>query len=259
MIPVSFGLIYSISLTPIPKLAVTFRLRRDGSVTSSKKYIRIYRDWDSASQVVFALETSRGQGEYTQTIYISQAFALAQSLWLVSADDVALPKITRASYLNLGEGGTFQMDITQGDSNSGDPATVEALVKVDGGLANREVLIVEKPSDGNWRIAGYGTTVDGGLSIPLKVTDGERYAIGLDDWGIAFQAGLPVAVGRTIRPSTYTGWLFRITEAGTLPLTEPTWWAAEGDNAPRQLGTARAVAVRYYAPIAHGPFPVTLT
>ena len=259
MIPVFFGPVYNIALTPIPKVTITFRLRRDGSVTPSKKYVRIYRDWDSANKVVFALETKSGDGEYTAPIQVGQAFVQAQGLWLVSGDDEALPKITRASYLSFDEGGTFLLDITQGDSSSGDEATVDAVVKLDGDLANREVLIVERPSDGAWRVAGYGTTVDGRLSIPLKVTDGECYAMGMDDWGIAFKPGLAVTVGRTIRPSAYVGWLYRITEAGTLPAAEPAWWIAEGDNASRQIGTARAIAVRYYAPLAHGPFPVTPT
>jgi len=46
--------------------------------------------------------------------------------------------------------------------------------------------------------------------------------------------------------------------AGTLPATEPEWWPIDGDNTPRDLGTARAVAVRYYRPLAHGPVPVEM-
>ncbi|MNC60091.1 hypothetical protein D3C75_1099470 [compost metagenome] len=94
--------------------------------------------------------------------------------------------------------------------------------------------------------------------MDLRVTDGLIYAIALDDYGYAYQPNLAVAVGDTIRPSIYTGWLYRITEAGTLPVTEPEWWPIDGDNAPRALGTARAVAVRYYRPLAHGPVPVEM-
>lgn len=259
MVPVAFGPVCNIALPLIPKVSVTFRLLRDGSVTPSKKSIRIYRDWNTTNQVVFAVETKTGDGEYTPTLLFGQEFVQAQGQWLVSGDDEALPKITRASYLNFDEGGTYLMDISQGDSSAGDLATVDAVVRLNGNLANREVLVVERPSDGAWRVAGYGTTVDGRLSIPLKVLDGDCFAIGVDDWGIGFTPGLAVAVGRTIRPSAFFGWLYRITEAGALPADEPTWWIAEGDNASRQLGTARAIAVRYYAPLAHGPFPVEMT
>lgn len=64
-----------------------------------------------------------------------------------------------------------------------------------------------------------------------------------------------VAVGDVIRPSTFAGWLYRITEAGSLPASEPDWW--DGNTAgPQDLGSARAEVVRYHRPLAHGPVPV---
>ncbi|MGE6790897.1 hypothetical protein ACQKFS_02590 [Pseudomonas guineae] len=160
----------------------------------------------------------------------------------------------------MAESGTLTFNITNGEGggNPGTPGVVQARVRIDGALASREVVLVEKPSDGQWRMAGYGPTSGGEGTIDVRVTDGSLYAIGLDDWGKVFTADLVVTAGQTIRPSQYGGWLYRITEPGTLPATEPQWWAAEGDNAPRLLGTARAIAVRYYQPLAHGPVPVEI-
>ena len=74
----------------------------------------------------------------------------------------------------------------------------------------------------------------------------------LDDFGIPFSPGLAVEVGRRIRPSVFTGVLYQITEPGVLPATEPAWWPITSEGS-RELGTARAEAVRYYRPLAHGP------
>ncbi|WP_339079617.1 hypothetical protein [Pseudomonas sp. TMP9] len=183
----------------------------------------------------------------------------SQDWFLIGLDDAPPPRV-RAAYLTLTESGTYTFNITSGEGGGtpGTPAVVQARVRVDGLLASREVVLVEKPSDGQWRMAGYGPTPDGEGTIDVRVTDGSLYALGVDDWGTAFTADLAVTAGQTIRPSQYSGWLYRITEPGTLPATEPQWWAAEGDNVPRLLGTARAIAVRYYQPLAHGPVPVEI-
>ena len=90
----------------------------------------------------------------------------------------------------------------------------------------------------------------------MRTLGGRAFVIGVDDFGSEFAPGLAVEPGYRVRPTQFAGWLYQVTEAGTLPASEPVWWPAEGDNAPRQLGTARAVAVRYYQPLAHGPVPV---
>jgi hypothetical protein len=242
--------------TPPPRVNIQFRFLREGEVTSTEKFLRLYRGWDSLSflALVFWAES----GEYSQTVDVD--LATLQSLeWLAFGRDDAAPRKVRAAYLALSEGGTYTFNITSGEGGAGgEAATLEAVVRVDGALADREVVVIEKPSSGQWRLAGYGPTPGGDGTIDVKVTDGQCYALGMDDWGVAFQANLAVTAGQTIRPNDYTGWLYRITEAGVLPSAEPEWWAAEGDNATRPLGTARAVAVRYYRPLAHGPIPVEM-
>lgn len=243
-----------------PKINLRFRLLREGEVTGTVKILRIYRSWGSISKLCMVFWAEEGAGEFTQTCSVDKATLLAQGEWLACGIDDLAPRKTRAVYLSLTESGTYTFNITSGDGGgvTGDPATLPASVKVGGVPASREVVVIEKPSDGQWRLAGYGPTPGGAGSIDVRVTDGSLYAIGLDDWGTVFTADLVVTVDQTIRPSLFTGWLYRITEAGTLPAAEPEWWPAEGDNASRLLGTARAIAVRYYQPLAHGPLPVEL-
>lgn len=243
-----------------PSVIARFRLLREGEVTSTVKFLRVFRSLDTLDQLALVFWAEEGDGQYTQFCRIDLATLLAQGEWIAVGVDDAPPHKVRMAYLSLAEGGTFTFNITSGvgGGDPGTPAVVQARVRLEGQLASREVVLVEKPSDGQWRMAGFGPTPGGDGSIDVRVTDGCLYAIGLDDWGAVFTADLVVTVGQTIRPSQYTGWLYRITEAGTLPTAEPEWWAAEGDNAPRLLGTARAVAVRYYQPLAHGPVPVEI-
>lgn len=142
-------------------------------------------------------------------------------------------------------------DGTSGGVEMGDPASASALVRVDKLPAERELVAIEKTSTGLWRVAGNQVLQAGELS--MQVTGGQVFAVGLDDFGSAFQEGLTVVEGMRIRPSSMQGWLYIVTQDGTLPAAEPVWWAEEGENPPRLVGTARLQAVRYYQPIAHGP------
>lgn len=241
-----------------PRAAIRFRLLRDGEVTPGPKTVRIYRAWQSVTKLDLVFQTE--DGEFTAMQHLDLAALLAQGEWLVAGDDPAPPRRTRASYMTLPASGTYTYNITSGEGGQqGDLAEVSALVRVERLPANREIVLVERPADGEWRMAGYGPTPGGSGDIDVRVVGGDVYAIGVDDYGVVFAPDLAVLVGQRIRPTTYAGWLYQITEAGTLPATEPVWWPAEGENAPRQLGTARAVAVRYYRPLAHGPITVEYT
>ncbi len=238
-----------------PRITLQFRVLRDGEVTAGVKRLRVYRDWDSVGQLAMVFETR--DDEYTNAWSLDLATILAQPEWLVAGQDAAPPRRTRALYLSFTGSALLTYDITSGDGGVvGDPAELSALVRVDRIPSDRQVVVVERPADGEWRLAGYGPTPGGEGAISVRVTGGEVFALGLDDWGIEFAAGLSVSVGQRIRPTQYRGWLYEVTEAGVLPAVEPEWWAAVGDNASRPLGTGRAIAVRYFQPIGHGPLPV---
>lgn len=237
-----------------PRAVLRFRLLRDADVTAGEKFLRLYRGRDSFGQLCLVFRT---EGEFTQSASVDLATLIDQGEWLVAGFDPALPRRTRASYMTFAASGTYTFNITSGDGGqAGDPAQVEARVRVERVPASREVVLVERPIDGEWRIAGYGPTPGGAGEIDLRVVGGDVYALAVDDYGVQFVADLAVQVGQRIRPTQYTGWVYEITQAGQLPSVEPAWWAAVGENPSQPLGTARAVARRYFQPIALGPGPV---
>lgn len=239
-----------------PRVFLQFRLLRDGEVTTGEKFLRFYPDWDRLGAAALVFWAEPGEGEYTSVSRIDLA-TLQTTEWLVIARDDQLPRRVRAAYLSLAEGGTYIFNITSGEGGqAGDPAQVEARVRVERLPLSREVVMLERPADGEWRLAGYGPTPGGSGEIDLRVVGGDVYAVAVDDYGVRFVADLAVQVGQRIRPTQYSGWVYEITQAGQLPSAEPEWWAAVGENPSRPLGTARAVARRYFQPIAHGPVPV---
>lgn len=172
-------------------------------------------------------------------------------------NDYSAPNAVAIRSINIGQDLVLNIDLNDGAGGGGstestDLATAPVVIRVNKQPAVREVLAVEKRTDGTWRFAG-STLISKTGDLELQVTGGEVYAIGVDDFGIPYQAGLDLELGQTVRPTLFQGWLYECTEVGQLPGTEPTWWSEEGENPPRLVGTARLQAVRYYQPIAHGP------
>lgn len=242
--------------TPIFEL-IGFRVLRDGAVTPGRKYVRMSRNINAASRADAGLEAL--DGELTPQLRIPLQVLTDQPNWLVIVEDTTPPARAFAQTLEIVAAGVYTINISTGSGGEAtDPALVDASVRVDRLPAVREVVVIERPATGEWRIAGRGQTDAAGLaSIDLAVTGGRVFAMAVDDYGVAFSPGLVVTVGQRIRPSVFAGVLYEITEAGTLPATEPVWWPITVEDS-RELGTGRAVARRYYRPLAHGPFPVEL-
>lgn len=228
---------------------VTMQLTRDGEQTAAMKVAR-FLDRTMLTQAAFV------------TAYASTQMFLASAVdagWLVVAVDETPAARAAASFVQIDSDVTIVLDLNDGSGGGGgEPATLAALARVEKLPAQRDVVVVERAVDGAWRVVGSGVTdVAGSVQLDLRVTASARvYAMATDDYGIPFQADLTVQVGQRIRPTQYSGWVYEITEAGQLPSTEPEWWAAVGDNPSQPIGTARAVARRYFQPIAHGPVPV---
>jgi hypothetical protein len=235
-----------------PRVPITAIVLREGQPSVS--FLITLRESSSNNILAHFLPNSPPQTFRRSVVYkemLAQAFEYTE------------PRLGVTRWPTLSEtANTLLFNITDASDNqvSTVPATVDLQVKVDSLAAIREAVVIERMDDGQWRVAGYGNSLKTALAeIALEVTtSGALYAVGLDDYGVAFVGGLSLPVGARVRPTHYVGWLYEITEAGTLPATEPTWWPAEGDNASRLLGTARAIAVRYYQPLAHGPLPVEL-
>lgn len=192
--------------------------------------------------------------------YLSRAVIYREVM--AQAYEYTAPRLGMTRWPTLSETANHLLfNLTENDGGNQVPtvdARLKAAATVDSVWASRETVIVERMDDGQWRVAGYGRTPDDGLGdIDLKVTtSGTVYAIALDDFGVTFVPGLAVAVGDRVRPAAFGGWVYEVTEPGELPAAEPEWWPAVGENPSRSLGTARAIAVRYFRPLAHGPVPV---
>lgn len=209
---------------------------QDYPAPSAAKVIVPLRDGLSATHA-FAASAIDGRRMFVLQDFDAQPYAVIR---LLNVDDDLSLQID----LNDGTGG--------GSAEPTEPARIPAIVRHDGSPAIREVVAVERRTDGSWRFAG-STLVEESGDLSLQVTGGEVYAFGVDDYGIRFQANGAVEIGQAIRPTVFEGWLYQVTEAGTLPATEPQWWPIQGDNAAREVGTARLQAIRYYQPIGHGP------
>lgn len=235
-----------------PRVPVTVRVLREGEPSAS--YLAtMTSDSTLTTLAIFSHHAPKTQWFLRGLIYqtvIAQAYEYTE------------PRMGITRWPTISEtANAFLLNVTEG-SGGGGPSTVDARLTagatVESAWSERDAVIVERMDDGQWRVAGYGRTSEQGLvSIDLRVTtSGTIYAVALDDYGVRFVANLPVSVGDRVRPVVFTGWVYEITEAGQLPSAEPEWWAAVGENPSRPLGTARAVARRYFQPIAHGPVPV---
>lgn len=236
-----------------PLRTITINATRDGQQASGYKEAVLWASlYERAPLVIFPLKN----GLTATRTFVAAAVDGKKALMLYDYDaqpygTVRTPNITADIVLN--------MDLNDGSGGggaSGVPAGADAVVRVDKLPASREIVAIEKTTTGEWRMAGNRVLSTGDLE--MEVTGGAVYTVGLDDYGIQYQAGLAVTEGQRIRPSVMLGWLYKVTEAGQLPATEPEWWPAQGENAPRPLGTARAQAVRYYRPQALGPIKYTL-
>lgn len=230
---------------------ITAQFKRDGEQTESIKVGRLH----TLAGLTLGFFGVQHEGENT---FLASAVDGATVL-LVGLDSVLPPRAAVRAFsivedisvlLNLTDGGG-------GGGGSGLPATADAIVRVGGVPAQREVVVIDRTPAGEWSLAGYGESdADGVLQLDLRATPGGRvYAVALDDFGVQFQPNLSVEAGQRIRPSVFAGVLYQVTEAGVLPATEPEWWPITSEGS-RELGTARAEAVRYYRPLAHGPVPV---
>lgn len=231
---------------------ITLNATRDGQQTSAYKEAVA---WDSVYQRNVMLHFPMRDGVSNSQTVVASAIDGLKAIMLYDFEAqpyavVRTPNITADIVLNI------DLNDGSGGGATGQPAAAAAMVRVDKLPALRELVAIEKTTTGEWRMAGNQHLQLGDLE--MQVTGGQVFAVGLDDYGIPYQADLLVTEGQRIRPSDMQGWLYLITQGGQLPTQEPEWWPAQGENPPRQLGTARAQAVRYYRPQALGPIKYEL-
>lgn len=239
--------------------ALSLQVLREGEATPDAKWVTLFRgDAPLASEAVAYYLLAAGMAV--------QQFSteLLRGQFLVQVTDNGSPRLGLLRWPVLDAStSVLSYNLTEGHGGGGvvtRPASVQAAARVDGEFEVREVVVVERQADGQWRIAGAGFTDDEEQQfIALEVTDsGVCYALGMDDSGELFEPGKAVGVGSRVRPTVFSGVLYQVTEAGELPADEPEWWPITSEGS-RELGTARAEAVRYYRPLAHGPVTAELS
>lgn len=242
-----------------PLQALSLQVFRDGAATPQQKFVTLFKGDDPLGMYAVAFFQL---GAQAKTQWISASLLRGQ--FLVQASDNGSPRLGLLRWPVLDASTTsLSYNLTEGAGGGliTQPAKISSRTQVDGVGRVRKVVVVERQADGEWRVAGAGdTSADSWSDIELGVTaSGTHYALALDDFGVAFEPGKALQVGQRVRPTRFEGWLYEVTEPGNLPAVEPQWWPVQGDNPSRQIGTVRAVAVRYYVPLALGPVPVEMT
>lgn len=134
---------------------------------------------------------------------------------------------------------------------------LHATVRVRDLPASREVVAVERTEDGGWRVCGSAkANADGIANLAIEGSKTSLiYAVAMDHWGEPFAANKEMAFGDIVRPSVFSGWMYRVTTPGEMPAEEPAWWNSMPEI-PRPVGSALMQAERHYQPIAHGPVDI---
>lgn len=233
---------------------VTCQVTRNGEQTESVKYVRFYRQSsDVFPEAIYGIL----DGYELEERFAASAF---DGSWYVEIIDQAAPPLGAMRWPTITQDSVLRFNLSDDSgSGGGDSAVLDVVVRVDGELAEREVVVVERQVDGTWRVAGTGlSSLAGEQAIELKVTPSSLvYAFSPSPWGFVFQPSLLVEEGDLVRPTVFMGWIYQITQAGQLPAVEPTWWD-DSLQGPQPLGTARAEVHRYYPPQGRGPIPVEL-
>jgi hypothetical protein len=121
--------------------------------------------------------------------------------------------------------------------------------------APRALSILSLVPAGIEEVNSGASDADGDYSIFFRLDN--RYlvfALAIDDYGEPWETAMVLAEDDLIHPSTPNGFVYLTVTAGTLPASEPTWWADYTGEAPAQtFGTAVLKAIQYLRPAVLGP------
>ncbi|WP_281645566.1 hypothetical protein [Parendozoicomonas sp. Alg238-R29] len=160
--------------------------------------------------------------------------------------------------------GDMSLEIDIGGGGGEQPITGDAgrftdkvEMQIDGSSqpVARTIVAIEEHASRGWYIAGSAESdkQTGNYSLDVITQQGNMYLFALDDFGEVFINSAAIALGDTIRPSTFSGIVYRCVQAGTLSEKEPEWWIDTTGSHTKQIGTALLRAFPYYRPLGHGP------
>lgn len=120
--------------------------------------------------------------------------------------------------------------------------------------AIRTLVATALDADPPYLLAQTESDVNGSYTLEWQGYSGQMLVTAMQDYGVVFEPGATVGAADRIHPSSPNGYVYDVAQIGTLGTEEPAWPTEEGDTVTS--GTVQLVAVRYYQPLAHGPFYV---
>ncbi|MGI1092351.1 hypothetical protein ACRCQZ_32045, partial [Pseudomonas aeruginosa] len=136
------------------------KVTREGEETPARKIATLYR----GTVVTATAMTATFQVYEGETVQRFEASGL-RGQFVIQVTDEGDPRlgIIRWPVLDA-DTRLLSYDLTEGSGGRDptDPAKVRAVVTVDGGAASRQVVVIERKLDGEWRVAGVGQTAESG-------------------------------------------------------------------------------------------------
>lgn len=138
------------------------------------------------------------------------------------------------------------------NSGAGEPNSYSGTVLVSDQPAARNVVALALDGETPYQLARtVSDPSTGAYTLEWNGYTGQILITVHDDYGVPHVPGEARGVGERIHPSVYTGYVYDVSETGTLG-TEPAWPTEAG--AVVVSGTARMVAVPFYKPVSQGPY-----
>lgn len=138
------------------------------------------------------------------------------------------------------------------NSGTGEPNSFGGTVLVADQPAARNVVALALDGETPYQLARtVSDPSTGAYTLNWNGYSGQILITVHDDYGVPHVTGESRGVGERIHPSVYTGYVYDVSETGTLG-TEPTWPTEAG--AVVVSGTVRMVAVPFYKPQSQGPY-----
>lgn len=138
------------------------------------------------------------------------------------------------------------------NSGTGEPNSFSGTVLVADQPAARNVVALALDGETPYQLArAVSDPSTGAYTLDWNGYTGQILITVHDDYGVPHVAGEARGVGERIHPTVYTGYVYDVSETGTLG-AEPTWPIEAG--AVVVSGTARMVAVPFYKPVSQGPY-----
>ena len=120
-------------------------------------------------------------------------------------------------------------------------AITEALLEVSGTSETKHAVLDST----------FSNATTGAYTLDTSPYEGEVLVLAMDNYGAIWQPDTAYQVGDIIRPSSFQGYVYTCTVAGSSDSTEPQWWF-DVDN-DQSVGNAQFKAKPYTRPLAHGP------